>query len=75
MRFAGGNNPVEFLRSVRCVSKHLLRGFRAQRQFVLALCRVRERLDARALAQLANGHTKRMVHFLGRHDARALRRA
>ena len=71
MRFARGNNPVEFLCSAGRRAQRLFCGFCAQRQFRFVLGGVRQRLNARALPQLADRHAKRAVHFLGAHRTRA----
>jgi hypothetical protein len=66
VRFAGGDNPIEFVRGTPGTRKRVLRGSRAQREFGLAFGGVRQRFDAGTFAKLADGHAEGAIYFFRR---------
>ena len=68
---AGGHDPVDFVRGAAGGVKRLLRRARAEGELILAIRGVRERLDAGAAAEFADGHAEGAVDVFGREHARA----
>src|ERR1700674_1332559 len=70
MRFAGGDDPIELLRSAGGSAQRFLRGTCAERQFVLSFGGVSKRFDAGAVAQFADGYPERTIYFFRRKNTR-----
>jgi hypothetical protein len=71
MRFAGGDDPIEFLSATTCRVERLLCGSRSESEFIFVSGGVGERLDSGAKAEFAGRHTEGAVDFLGGNYARA----
>jgi len=70
MRFAGGNDPIQLLRSTGSSAQRFLRGSRCEGELVFAFGGVGERFDAGAAAQFSGGHAEGAIDFLGGQQAR-----
>ena len=71
VRFAGGNDPVEFLHATRCGVQRFLRCSRAQDKFIFAFSSVSQRYDAGTPAKFAHRHSKSTIYVLCSNDPRA----
>src|SRR5260370_3122068 len=75
MRFAGGDDPVELLRSTGGGMQRFLGGPCAERNFVFAIGRMGQRFDSGTATKFAGGHAESAVDFLPEHAARTSYRA
>ncbi len=71
MRFASGNNPVEFLNAAGPSMQGLLRRTCAKRELIFVFGAMRERFDSGSKAKFAGRHAESQVNLLGRNGARA----
>src|SRR3989441_4709041 len=70
MRFAGDDDPIQFLRSARTSAQRLFRGPCPERKFVFAVRSIGERFDASAVTKLADRHPEGAINVLGCNDTR-----
>src|SRR5260370_13635605 len=74
IRFAGGDDPIELLRSTRGGVQRLLCGPCAEGEFILSFGSIGERFDSGTAAKFAGRHAESAVNFLGRNDSRTYSR-
>src|SRR5260370_19035661 len=65
MRFAGGDDPTQLLRSTGSRTQRFLGGGGGEGEFVLGFGGVGERFDAGATAQFSGGHAEGASDFFG----------
>jgi hypothetical protein len=66
VRFAGGDDPIEFLRAASRGKERLSRGAGAKREFIFFVSGIRKRFDSGAVAKFSARHAEGLINILGR---------
>ena len=73
MRFAGGDNRIDFICAAIGRAQRIADDLSAERHFVFAVRDVGKRFDSGAFAQLSYRHSESTIDFSGGNDARTKR--